>query len=157
MYILRGNKRKEGNIMNEDTKKLLEECNYGCKMAVESMEQILEYVDDEELEKLIICYMEKHIKIEEKSSVLLEEAEQGEKSPGIVASTFAWLTVEMKLMMKDDNHQVTKILMNGCNMGIQSVSKSINDYHEANGESKQIAKELVDIEEDFMKKLKEYL
>ena len=39
--------------MDEQTIKLLEECCSGCRMAVESFEQIKEYVKDTDLKKLI--------------------------------------------------------------------------------------------------------
>lgn len=44
--------------MDEQTRKLLEECCSGCRMAVESFEQIKEYVKDTEFKKLINDYTE---------------------------------------------------------------------------------------------------
>ena len=44
---------QEGINMDEQTRKLLEECTVGCRMAVESFEQIKEYVKDTEFKKLI--------------------------------------------------------------------------------------------------------
>ena len=51
---------QEESIWNEQTRKLLEECSVGCRMAVESFEQIKEYVKDTEFKKLINEYTEKH-------------------------------------------------------------------------------------------------
>lgn len=143
--------------MNEQTKKLLVECNYGCHMAVESMEQILEYVEDDELKEVIHMNMKKHEKLEQESSHMLEEAGKEEKEPGVVANAFIWLTTEMKLRMQDGNHQITKILMNGCNMGIQSISKCMNTCCQADGDAVKLAKKLVELEEDYMKTLKKFI
>ena len=143
--------------MNEHTIKLLEQCGAGCKMAVESMDQILEYVQDDELLKTICHFKKKHEKIGAEAGKLLEKACKSEKTPGILSAAFAWATTEMKLMIKDDNAQITKILMNGCNMGIQSISESLNKYDEAAKEAVHLSKTLVNTEEEFMKHLKQFL
>lgn len=143
--------------MEEDTRKLLQECNKGCKMAIDSMEQVKGHISDGSLEKLFDEYEEKHRKIEDESSVLLDRAGQEEKEPGAAASTFAWMSTGMKLAMKDDNRQIAKLMMDGCNMGIQSISENINKYPEASKESIHIAKDLVKMEEAFMGELKDFL
>ena len=39
--------------MDEQTRKLLEECTSGCKMAVSSIQQILEFTQDSALQKIL--------------------------------------------------------------------------------------------------------
>lgn len=67
------------------------------------------------------------------------------------------LSTEMKMMFKDDNNQIAKIMMNGCNMGIQSISEDINKYSNASSESVSLAKKLVKAEENFMRDLERFL
>ncbi len=74
-----------------------------------------------------------------------------------MASAFSWLSTEMKMMFKDDNNQIAKIMMNGCNMGIQSISEDINKYSNASSESVSLAKKLVKAEENFMRDLERFL
>ena len=143
--------------MNEHTIKLLEQCGSGCEMAVESMDRIMEYVKDDDLLKVIFHFKKKHEEIGKEAEKLLEQSCKTKKEPGILAAAFAWATTEMKLMIKSDNAQITKILMNGCNMGIQSISESINEYDEAAKEAVHLCKKLVNTEEEFMKHLKQFL
>lgn len=143
--------------MEEDTVKLLRECNSGCKMAINSMNQVKEYIQEEKLLKTIEEYDKKHRKLEDKISVLLNESANEEKEPKKMAEVYSWLSTEMKLMMRDDSHEIAKIMMNGCNMGIQSLSRYINEYENASAESLAIAKDLVKAEEAFMKALKQFL
>lgn len=143
--------------MEEDTVKLLRECNSGCKMAINSMNQVKEYIQEEKLLKTIEEYDKKHRKLEDKISVLLNESANEEKEPKKMAEVYSWLSTEMKLMMRDDSHEIAKIMMNGCNMGIQSLSRYINEYENASAESLAIAKDLVKAEEEFMKALKQFL
>ena len=63
----------------------------------------------------------------------------------------------MRLMMKGDCHQVAKLMMNGCNMGIQSIAKCQNECKDASWEARQIAEGLIHTEEDFMGRMKEIL
>lgn len=143
--------------MEEDTVKLLRECNSGCKMAINSMNQVKEYIQEEKLLKTIEEYDKKHRKLEDKISVLLNGSANEEKEPKKMAEVYSWLSTEMKLMMRDDSHEIAKIMMNGCNMGIQSLSRYINEYENASAESLAIAKDLVKEEEAFMKALKQFL
>lgn len=143
--------------MEEHTKKLLEECNSGCKMAVNSMDQVSEYIEDEKLSQVVGVYRDKHKKIEDKSSELLQRYGETGKEPGAAASVFSWFTTEIKLMHKDDRNQIAKLLMDGCNMGIQSISEDRNKYSGASKESMDLANELVGIEGDFMWELKYFL
>lgn len=62
-----------------------------------------------------------------------------------------------RLMMKGDCHQVAKLMMNGCNMGIQSIAKCQNECRDASREARQIAEGLIHTEEDFMGRMKEFL
>ncbi len=143
--------------MNEHTLKLLEECNSGCKMAISSMDHALEYTKDDNLKKLLHLYKEKHERLKIETENLLKEAGQPGKEPGMMASAFAWFTEETKLMMDDDNNQIAKLMMNGANMGIQSITEYRNKYHQADEASQSIAKKLVRVEEEFLQELKRFL
>ena len=143
--------------MDEQTRKLLEECSSGCRMATDSFGQVREYVRDTNLLRLIDDYTEKHRQLEEEAASLLKEAGNEEKEPGVMASTLSWFTTGIKLTMDSSNSQVAKLLMDGCNMGIQSVGKFLNQYDQATKESRRLAEKLLQDEEDFMGKLREFL
>lgn len=143
--------------MNQHSMKLLQECNSGCKMALESLNQVREYVVDQKLLSVIDTYLHKHETLEERTALLLIECGKCEKEPSRIASAFSYMTAEMKLMINDDNHQIAKLLMNGCNMGIQSISTCRNDYPDASNETTNLAEDLIKIEEDFMKDLKQFI
>ena len=46
--------------MDDQTKKLLKECNVGCKMALQSMTQVEDYLEDSELEQAVEDYRREH-------------------------------------------------------------------------------------------------
>ena len=143
--------------MNEDTVNLLKECNAGCKSATNSMEQIMIYVKDHKLKSTICEYNNVHIKIGDKCHVMLNKAGKDEEDPGVIAKFFSWIGTEMKLMADAENHQIADILIDGCNMGIKSVSEYINKYKDASKESLALARSIVTVEEKFMSELLQYL
>lgn len=143
--------------MEEQTLQILNECSSGCKMAIHSMEQILEYVKNEKLEEVITEAIQKHKAIAGRTAKALTSYGEKGKKPGAAAETFAWLTTEMKMMIRDDSSQIAKIMMNGCNMGIQSIMEAMNDNMEADKESKAVARDLVKAEENFADELKAFL
>lgn len=143
--------------MNEDTMKLLQECNSGCKMAVTSMDHALEYTRDDDLKTLLHLYKEKHERLKIESENMLKEAGCEGKEPGMMASAFAWITEETKMMLDDDNNQIAKLMMDGSNMGIQSITEYRHKYHEADEKAQTIAKKLVRVEEEFLQELKRFL
>lgn len=143
--------------MNEDTQKLLEECTKGCRMAINSMEQIKDYVRDDKQLELIESYRNHHEELEEEATKLLEQEGMEEKLPGVMISAFSWITTEMKMMIREDSTQIAKLMMDGCNMGIQSVSEQQNKYGAASEEAMNIARRLVKLDEDFMSEMKQFL
>lgn len=143
--------------MNDDTTKLLKECNAGCKSATNSMEQVLPYTDNEALKNLIDEYNAKHIKLGDECHQMLNELGEEEKDPNPMAKAFSWVSTEVKLMMNEDSHKIADLMIDGCNMGIKSVSKYMNKYKAASKESMDLAKRLVTMEQEFMNRLLTYL
>lgn len=143
--------------MNEDTICLLKECDAGCKMATNSMEQVMQYIESEQLRKLIDKYNKSHIKLGEECTRLLKKEDEEEKDPSVMAKTFSELSTKVKLLINDDTNKIAKIMIDGCNMGIQSLSEYINKYTNASNEIIDLAKKLVRVEQDFMDELRVFL
>ena len=143
--------------MDEQSRKLLQECSSGCKMGIDSMEQAREFVTEEKLGKVMDEYLEKNRKLDMEIGELLEDAGCDEKEPGAAASAFSWLTTEVKLRLKDDSSQIAKVMTDGSNMGIQSLCKYVNQYEGASHQSMSLAKKLVKTEKDIVKELEQFL
>ncbi len=143
--------------MEEATIKLLQECSQGCQMAVESMDQVSKYVTGDRMGSLITDYRRKHEQLGKRVDGMLKESGAEPKQPGMAASAMSWMTTEVKMKLKNDNSQISTLMMDGCNMGIQSISRTMNENAAASKESRGLAQELVRTEEAFMQDLKEFL
>lgn len=147
-----------GNCCDDkETICLLKEINAGCKSATNSMEQVISHVQDDKLKNLIHTFNSSHVEIGDECHKLLNNYGADEKDPNKLSSTMAHMGVEMKLMIGDDSAKIAGILMDGCNMGIQSLAKYINQYPCASKQSIDLANKLIKEEEHFMMSLKEYL
>ena len=150
------NGKEKGEKMS-DTISLLEEVDSGCKMAIDSMNRIGSYGMDGKLSHVIDHYKYKHMELQKQADGMLRQNGAAGKEPGVMAVAMARMTTGVKMFVKDDNNQVAKIMMDGCNMGIQSIAESINKYKQASKESVGLAKSLIKAEEDFMCDLKQFL
>ena len=143
--------------MEDHTISLLQECSQGCKMGIKSINQISEYVSDQKLKRIIEKYRGEHQKIETEVNRLLSMIGKEGKQPEMMASAMSWISTEMKMMMKDDDKQVAKIMTEGCDMGVRSICGFINQYSGASKSAIGLAKDLVKIEEEFREEMKPYL
>lgn len=143
--------------MDEQTRKLLEECSIGCKMAVNSLDQITGYIKDSDLKKLVENYISRHKDLEAEAVKALQNSGNDAKDPGALSSVFAWFTTEMKLTFNDDNTRIAKLLMDGCNMGIQTLGERMNTLNQADSSALALARKIIKAEQDLMKELQAFL
>ena len=143
--------------MNQETIELLKEIDSGCLMALNSFQQLEEYQMPQGLYELITKSKSKHAEIQKEASKLLHENNETDKQPGMMASAMSWLTTEMKMMVREDGTQITKIIMNGCNMGTQQICEKMHKLENASDEAKKLAEKLIKTEEVLWTEIKDYL
>ncbi len=143
--------------MNTDTIALLKECDAGCTMAVNSMKQVRAYAEDGKLVAVIDNYLGRHDEFGDKCHRMLNQAKETKQDSPKMASAFAKISTDMKLMMEKDSHKIAEILIDGCNMGVKSVTENINKYNRAETGSVMLAKELVEMEQKMSQDLLQFL
>ena len=60
-------------------------------------------------------------------------------------------------MMKPSDQTIADLMTDGCNMGVKSLHKYLNEYKAADDESKAIAKKLVNLEQELAVDIRSYL
>lgn len=144
-------------MVEQDTIKLLRECDAGVKMGVASIDEVLEYVDNEDFKKLLIRCKDEHIALNDKVQKLLEEYHDDGKDPNPMAKGMSWMKTNMKLVMHESDTTIADLMTDGCNMGVKSLHKYLNQYSAADEKSKDIAKKLINIEEKLTVDIRGYL
>ncbi len=144
--------------MNRDTVCLLKECNSGCKSATNSMEQVMPFLKEKtDLRDLIHHYNDRHIKIGDECHALLNSLDLDEKDPPSIVKAMSWFSTEMKLLMDDTTAHVAGLMVDGCSMGIKSLSGYLNQYKDASEDSRKLTRKLIDLEQEFMNELLKFV
>lgn len=144
-------------MIEGDTIKLLRECDAGIKMGVSSIEDALKYVKSSELKGILEVCMKEHEDIKERLQKLLDEYHDDGKEPPVMAKSMSWIKTNFKLAVNESDGEVASLMTDGCNMGVKSLSKYLNQYKAADEKSKGIAKELIELEENLAVDVRGYL
>ena len=135
-------------MIEQDTVKLLRECDAGIKMGVSSIEDVLEYVKSEKLEKYLKQCKDEHEKLDRELQQLLDKYKDEGKDPNPIAKSMSWMKTNIKLVMKESDHTIADLITDGCNMGVKSLNRYLNQYEAADEVSKDICKRLIKLEEE---------
>lgn len=144
-------------VINDDTIKLLKECNAGIKMGVSSIDEVMDYVKNQDLKNCLSRCKEKHEKLGNETHSLLNEYHDSGKEPNPIAKGMSWMKTNFKLSINESDGTIADLITDGCNMGIKSLRRYLNEYEGAEEKVKDIAKRLISIEEDLTNDIKEYL
>lgn len=144
-------------MANEDTPKLLNECHAGIKMAIEGFEEVVDKVENHNLRILLEESLKTHKTIEKQIQDNLNAIHDKGKEPNPIATAMSWLKTNMKIAMGEVDQEVADLMTDGCNMGIKSVARYLNQYPTASEEVKKIANTMIHVEEELMKDLRKYL
>ncbi len=142
---------------NRDSIHLLKECDAGVKMAITSIDDVIDNVENKKLRQLLMESKEHHKKLKKEIHSLLEQCGCSEKDPGAIATIMSWVKTNSKLIMNDDDTVIADLMTEGCSMGIKSLHKYQNQYPNANHKVKEICNRLISVEESLQKNLQDYL
>ena len=140
-----------------DTAKLLKECDAGTKMAISSINEILEKVEDSKLNEILTHSRNAHEQLESEIHSLLNYHEKDQKEPDPIAKGMSFIKTNFKMGMNESDTTVAELITDGCNMGIKSLNKYLNQYKMADEISKKVTEKLIRLEEDLRKDLRIYL
>ncbi len=144
-------------MVKHDTVELLKECNAGIKMGVNSIDQVLEKVDDEKLKTILEKSKENHQVLGSETHKLLNEVDEEGKDPNLMAQGMSWLKTNVMLAMENTDKVIADLITDGCDMGTKSLNKYLNQYEAASPEAKDIAKRLIKLEDELVADVREYL
>jgi len=144
-------------MIEQDTIKLLRECDAGIKMGIASIEDVEAHVESDDFRgKLRRCKNEHESLQMEIQGLLGKYGDEG-KSPNPIAKGMSWMKTNMKLGMDDSDKTVADLMTDGCNMGVKSLSKYLNQYKAADEQSKDITKRLIKLEAQLAENVRGYL
>jgi hypothetical protein len=144
-------------LINNDTVELLKECNAGIKMTVSSIDEVLPKVKDEKFSKLLLDCKHEHEQLGNETHSLLNRYEDSGKEPNPIAKGMSWIKTNTKLTMNPTDNTAADLITEGCNMGVKSLNKYLNEYKAADEQAKGITERLIQSEEQLTDNIKQYL
>ena len=144
-------------MVEQDSVKLLRECDAGTKMGMSSIGDVLPYVKSEGLKALLRRSLREHELLSEELEGLLARYRDEGKDPNVVAKGMSMIKTNVKLAMDTSDATIADLMTDGCDMGIKSLARYLNQYKAANESAKAITRRLIAAEEALGRDLRGYL
>ena len=144
-------------MIEQDTIKILRECDAGIKMGITSIDDVLEHTQSDALHKKLVTCKDEHEQLQGDVQQLLGKYKDEGKDPNPIAKGMSWMKTNMKLGMEATDGTIADLMTDGCNMGVKSLNRYMNQYKAADEQSKDIAKKLSHLEEQLTVDIRQFL
>ena len=126
-------------------------------MGVKSINDVLKYVKSDRLEGMLTQCKNEHEKLGDEIKERLGKFQDDGKNPNPIATGMSWMKTNVKLAMKESDKTIADLMTDGCNMGVKSLNKYLNQYEAADEFSKDITKRLINLEEKLTVDMRSFL
>ena len=147
----------DDSMVEQDTIKLLRECDAGVKMGTASIDDVLDDVTNDCFKKLLTVCKREHNQLQDEIQRLLDKYQDEGKNPNPMAKGMSHMKTSMKLNMEPTDATIADLMTDGCNMGVKYLNRYLNQYEAADEVSKDICKRLINLEEKLAVDIRQYL
>ncbi len=144
-------------MIEQDTIKLLRECDAGVKMGVSSIDDVLKYVKSEEYRNFLLDCKKEHEQLDREIREQLDKFHDEGKDPNPMAKGMSWMKTNIKITIDASDSTIADLMTDGCNMGVKSLNRYLNEYKAADEFSKDICKRLINLEEKLTIQSRKFL
>lgn len=144
-------------MVEEDTIRLLRECDAGIKMGISAIDEVVDCVNAEKLKKCLSDCRNEHEKLKKEIRSLLDKYQDEGKEPNPIAKGMSWMKTGVRMAVNQSDSAIADLMTDGCNMGVKSLSRYLNQYKAADEVSKDITKRLIKLEEELAVNMREFL
>lgn len=144
-------------MIEQDTIKLLRECDAGIKMGVASIDEVMDHVQSEYLRTCLSECKSEHEVLKDEIQTSLDRFHDEGKNPNPMAKSMSWIKTNVKLAAEETDSTIADLITDGCNMGVKTLNRYLNEYEAADENSKDITKRLIHLEEKLTADIREFL
>ena len=144
-------------MVEQDTIKLLRECDAGVKMGTASIDDVIDHVKAENFRKMLTDCKQAHNQLQDEIQRQLNCCHDEGKNPNPMAKGMSKMKTNMKLSMEHTDATIADLMTDGCNMGVKSLNRYLNQYKAADEVSKDIAQKLINLEEKLAVDIRRFL
>lgn len=140
------------------SEEVLAEVHRNCQLALQSISNILPETEDAELREELMRQHENYERICGRAAILAKDKCVELKNPSPIKKAMMWSSIKMSTLMDNTRSHIAEMMVQGTVMGITSLKTSLGELPENDDEEiTALLKELISVEEEFEKKLKEFL
>ena len=144
-------------MVEQDTIRLLRECDSGIKMGLSAISEVRDYAKNDELKQLLCDSQSENEVLKADLQKALDDYSDEGKDPPAAVQGMSWLKTNVKLKLDESDGTIAELMIDGCNMGVKSLSRYLNQYKAADERSKDIAKRLISAEERLSQQMRQFL
>ena len=144
-------------MIEQDTIKLLRECDAGIKMGTDSIDEVIGHVNSRAMKNSLETCRREHGKLGGECDQLLNSFGDSGKNPNPMAEGMSWVKTNVKLAFDGSDATIAELMTDGCNMGIKSLNRYLHQYEAADERSKDITKRLINLEKQLVNDMQGYL
>lgn len=143
----------------DDTRTLLQSCHRGTVTAADSLNRVIGRVQNGEMRQCLQQTLQRHNELNRAIGTQLHRQHAAAETPPPLARAGVRMAAEMRLRGTAGrrDHRIAKLIIDGCNTGIQGVSEDLNHCPHASAASRDLAASLIDEEQRLMNALRVYL
>lgn len=144
-------------MANTDTVELLKECDQGVRMGIDAIDEILPKVQSKKLKTVLENSKRRHEELKNELVGLLHDVGKYGEEPNVMAKGMSHLKTNFKMFLDESDQTIAGLMTDGCDMGIKSLNKYLNQYAAADENIKDITRRIIKVEEDLRDDIKGYL
>lgn len=144
-------------MIEHDTIRLLRECDAGVKMGIAAIDDVLSDVSNEKFRAKLTDLKDDHQQLNGDVQKLLGKYRDDGKNPNPIIKGMSQIKTNFKMAAEKSDETIADLMTDGCNMGVKSLSRYLNQYKAADEESKELAKRLIKVESDFVAEIRTFL
>lgn len=144
-------------MIEQDTIRLLRECDAGIQMGVSAIDDVLERVQAPDMYRRLSACKRAHESLKTEINVMLADCHDDGKAPNPLVQGMSWLKTNAAMAMNGSDQTIASLMTDGCNTGVKSLGRYLNQYEAASEDSKDITKRLIGLEQKLSDDLREYL
>lgn len=144
-------------MIEQDTIRLLRECDVGVKMGIAAIDDVVKDVSSEKLRAKLIDLKDDHQQLNADIQKLLGKYHDEGKEPNLLVKGMSQMKTLFRIATDKSDETIAELMLDGCDMGVKSLSRYLNQYKAADDVSKEMTKRLIKIESDFSAEMRAFL
>ncbi|WP_290459900.1 hypothetical protein [Romboutsia ilealis] len=126
-------------------------------MGVQGINEVIVHADNKQLIAILNKYLKEHERLGNKTHEYLNKFHDNGKEPSAIATAMSWVKINLTMIQTNQDEHIADLMIDGCNMGIKSIAKYLNKYPTALPEVKELASDVIKLEENFALDLRKFL